>query len=287
MPIYDPNLTADKAAERLPTQDTAIASGANQGMGFDLKTTDYRRKSKRERVAPPELSMIADLKRQRVHIFNVGPWRYERCCGSIGTFIIPANLDSEGNWAKDGFVEMVTPLYAVMDELVIVSEREYKRLSDEGRQVANEILGLGRGNLKENSLVKVGCFTAKGDLPTEEELEEARAQLMVYCQDLVLQMRTLWDRDRKVSNDTYRANIHGMAARILGLDEEWMTARTPTAAEKVTTVKCRGCKTEVEADAPMCFKCGGIVNADKYIEYKAEQESILEATRPKQRPQRG
>ncbi len=282
MPVYDPNMTAEKAAERLPVLDAVIASGRSHdtagGEVFDVKRTDYTRKGKKERIPPPELSIIQEFKRKRVHIFNVGPWPHTVPCGSIGTFFIPAcPLDKP-------YVEMITPLHAVEDELVIVNEKEYKRLQDEGTWIANEILGKGRGRDRKGSLDHFGVFIAAGDEPTE--LEDARAQLHVKCQEYIAEMRQHWDIDRKTAHEVYRPAIHGMAAKVLGLNgEEWMTAKTPQKAAQSTTVKCKGCRTEVEEDAPLCFKCGGVVNAEKYLEYKAEQETILQAAAPKKKAQ--
>lgn len=282
MPVYDPNFTADKAAERLPVLDAVIASGRSHdalgGEVFDIKRTDYTRKGRKERVAPPELTLMQQYKQQRVRIFNVGPWRHEVPCGSAGTFIIPACP------LGTAYVEMSTPLHAVEDELVIVSEKEYKRLQDEGRYIANEILGRGRGRDRKGSLDHLGVFIAEGQVPTEKELEDARANLHVKCQEYINEMRTYWDIDRKTAHTMYKPAIHGMAAKILGLhEEEWMLSKTPKAPEKVTTVKCEGCRTEVEADAPMCFKCGGVVNPDTYVEYMAKQENIKTATAPKKK----
>ncbi len=289
MAVYDPNFTADKAAERLPVLDAVIASGRSNefsgGEVFDVKTTDYTRKGRKGRVAPPELNLMKEFKSKRVRIFNVGPWAYTIPCGSAGSFFIPAcPLDKP-------YVEMTTPLHAVEDELVIVSEKEYKRLQDEGLHIANEILGRGRGRDRKGSLDHFGVFIAGEerngvftalDQPTEKNLDDARAQLHVKCQEHVAFMREKWDINRKDAHDLYMPSVHGIAARILGLNnEDWMTAKTPKAADKSTTVKCKGCRTEVEEDAPLCFKCGGVVNAEKYIEYKAEQEQILAATAPK------
>jgi hypothetical protein len=171
---------------------------------------------------------------------------------------------------------MKTPLHAVEDELVIVSEKEYKRLSDEGTHIANEILGRGRGRDRKGSLDHFGVFIAAGDVPTEVELEGARAQLHVKCQEYISEMRTLWDIDRKTAHEVYKPSIHGMAAKVLGLNgEDWMTAKTPQKAAKVDTTKCKGCRTEVEADAPTCFKCGGVVNKEAWIEWRTEQDDIL------------
>jgi hypothetical protein len=141
--------------------------------------------------------------------------------------------------------------------------------------MALEILGHGQGRNRKDSLDHYGVFIAAGDQPTAEELEAANANVDVKCQEFIAQMRTLWEMDRKLAHDTYNPRIHGVAAKRLGLTgEDWMLAKTPQKKEEVATTKCKACRTEVEAIAPKCFKCGAIVNPDEFLKWKKEEDSL-------------
>jgi hypothetical protein len=265
MPVYDPQMTAQKAAETLPVDVDSCYVNATQ-----------RKKS--GRVAPPELSVTKEFKQKRVRIFNVGPWSHIVPCGSAGTFFIPGHIDKKGSPLLKGATEMTTPLHVIEDELVISSEKEYKRLQDEGRHIASEIIGIGRGRDPRHALTHMGVFIAEGDQPTEADEEAARGEVHVYCMGLVEQMRSLWDLDRKLAYDVRNPRVHGIAARFLNLQNEpWQVKAAP---EPIAKTKCPGCRAEVDMEAPKCMHCGGIVNEDAYVKWSLRQREIEAALAP-------
>lgn len=227
-----------------------------------------------KRRVPDMLGLIAQLKASKKYrIFNVGPWAHPVNTGSTGTFFIPANpteqqcLDLGVEWKP--CVEMTRPIDAIMDELIIKSEAEYDRLMQDGKDFAEQILGLGRGCNPAYALTHAGCFLAKGQEPTKEELANANLELRGTCSQIVSEIRSTYATDRKLFQQVVRPALHYRAAEILNLKNEvWMLDNSPSAQ-----VKCKGCGAMAEGDVAMCPN-GHIINQGLYDEFVAEQEAM-------------
>ena len=274
MPVFDPSMTAQRAAETLP-DDALNASGKPTDAAPFVSTKGYidaTRKTRRGPNVPPELDITKEFKKRRVRIFNVGPWHHVINLGSPGVVYIPPCPEDKP------YVEMLTPLHELEEELYPSRDRkEYKRLQDEGRRVAIEILGEGRNQDRKQSKRNVGVFIAAGEIPTEAEIAEAKKALLPTCQRMCDYMDHLWDRDRKLAYDVFNPVTFGAAARILNLTgKPWQSSGEPS-----TNIKCPACRVSVEPDAPKCFSCGGIVNAEAYMVWKIRQDEIEAATKPK------
>lgn len=275
MPVFDPTLTADKAAATLPA-NALNASGHAPDTAPVYQTKGYidaRRTHRAGPQPPPELDIVKEFKKQRVRIFNVGPFAHVIPCGSAGTFYIPACPENKP------YVEMLTPLHVLEEELYPSKDKkEYKRLQDEGRKMAVDLLGEGRNQDKKQSKRRVGVFIAAGEEPTMKELDDAKAQLHAYASEQVLYMDHLWDRDRKLAYDVFRPETFGACARVLkltGKEKPWLTQSTPS-----DNIECPSCFSSVRPDAPICFNCKEVVNEEAYLKIRARRESIAEATAP-------
>ena len=269
MPVFDPTMTAQKAAETLPA-DALNASGHTPDAPEFVSTKGYidaTRKSRRGPMAPPELDIMREFKKQLVHIFNVGPWPHIIPCGSAGTFYIPSCPEDKA------YIEMLTPLHVLEEELYPSRDKkEYKRLQDEGRKMAIEIIGEGRNQDRKQSKRHAGVFIAEGEKPTEKELREAHASLNVTCQQMVAYMDQLWERERKLAYDVFNGKTYGAAARVLkltGKQKPWLSQGDP-----MDNIECPGCMTSVKAAAPKCHNCGAIVNVQAYADFVARQKEI-------------
>jgi hypothetical protein len=235
----------------------------------------------KERIIPQKLRVIEELKKVHVHVFNVGPWPKQINTGSTGTFMIP------GCPLEKPYVELLVdgkpPITAIMDELVIKSEDEYSRLEEDGREFAHAMLGEGRGQNPQYALTRYGCFVADGDVPTKEEVRTAKANLEAYCKEVYRFINDLWATDRKAFSQIVRPELHFVAAKILGLDNQtdspWMLAAAPQGR-----VKCKMCGRVVDPDVAMC-EGGHIVNQELYLAAMADQENVLAAAKPKAKAQ--
>ena len=273
MAVFDPTLTAQKAAETLPANALNASGHAADAPGF-VQTKGYydaTRKGRGGPVPPPELEITREYKKRRVRIFNVGPWHHVIPCGSAGPFFIPPCPEDKP------YVEMLTPLHELEEELYPSRDKkEYKRLQDEGRKMAIDIIGEGRNQDRKQSLRHTGVFIAAGEIPTDQEVAEAKTELIPYCQQMCDYMDRLWDRDRKLAYDVYQAETFGKAARVLNLvGKPWQSQGEPS-----TNIKCPACRVSVEPDAPICHNCKGIVNQEAYLTWKAQQEQAEAATAP-------
>jgi len=204
----------------------------------------------------------------------VGPFAHVIPCGSAGTFYIPACPEGQP------YIKMLTPLHEIVDEIYPKTKNsDAKRLYDDGKKFAIELLGEGRNQHKRNSKRKVGVFIAKSEVPTEKELKEARAQLVTYCNEQVHIIDGLWDRDRKLAYDVYRPETFGACARVLGLtgkEKGWLAQ-----GEISTNISCKWCGENVNPNAPVCRNCKNVVNQEAYLALQAEQQSLQEAIAPK------
>lgn len=275
MPVFDAGMTADKVAAMLP-QDALNASGHAPDVAPVFQTKGYldaRRKGRMGPVPPPELDIVREFKKQRVRIFNVGPFPHVIPCGSAGTFYIPACPEGSP------YVEMLTPLHVLEEELYPSRDKkEYKRLQDEGRKMAIDLLGEGRNQDKRQSRRRVGVFIADGETPTTKEKADADAEMTKYAGTQVLYMDNLWDRDRKLAYDVFRNETFGACARWLkltGKEKAWLTQGTPS-----DNIECEACKSSVRPDAAFCFNCKEVVNEDAYIEIMARRQRLEAATAP-------
>jgi hypothetical protein len=230
-----------------------------------------------KRRVPDMLGLIQTLKdSKKYRIFNVGPWAHIVPTGSTGTFFIPP-CPTEKECLDQGieykpYVEMTRPIDAIMDELIVKSEAEMDRLMDDGRQFALEIVGEGRGRNPAYSLRHYGVFLAEGETPTAKELADANRALRDRCSEIVAEIRSIFATDQKLFRQVVTPKVHYVAAWVLNLmSEKWMTDSTPSGQ-----VKCKMCGRMSDADVAMC-EGGHIINPEKYQEYVAEQEAMLEA----------
>jgi len=266
MPVFDPTMTADKAAAMLPG-DALNASGHAPDTADAFTTKgfiDARRKGNANKLnIPPELDIMQQYKSKRVHIFNVGPFPHTIPLGSPGIFYIPAcPFDAP-------YVESLTKLHELEEEFYPAKDKRepMKRLSSEGRKMAIDILGEGRNQDKRFSRRKVGVLIAAGDTPTTAELEAAKGELRTYCAAQIGIMDQLWDRDRKLAYDVFRPETFGACARVLGLtgkDKAWLAQGAAS-----DNIECPVCRTSIRPDAMKCFNCHEVVNVEAYKAHKA------------------
>src|SRR5271163_4077808 len=118
----------------------------------------------KSRILPMKLKVIEDLKTEKIHIFNVGPWPQAVNTGSFGTFTIPA-CPADKPYAEMLILDATTgewipPVSIIMEEYVIKSEDEMSSLSEDGWTFAQQMIGVGRGRIPQHSLVRFGVFAS-------------------------------------------------------------------------------------------------------------------------------
>lgn len=233
----------------------------------------------KSRILPMKLSVIENLKSEKIHIFNVGPWPQPVNTGSTGSFLIPG-CPADQPYAELLVLNSVTqqwepPISIIMEEYVIKSEDEMASLTEDGWNFAQQMIGVGRGRVPAHSLTRFGIFASRNAVPFEEELSEARKELKIECLKICKMAGDMYTTDRKLFARVVRPEVHFVAAKVVGRDNPqdspWMLDASPEGR-----VKCKMCGRVVDPDVATC-EAGHIVNMPLYLELQAADEQLRAA----------
>lgn len=204
---------------------------------------------------PASVQRIAD--ENTVHIFNVGPWPHTRELGSINCMVGARFIPK---CEKGQEYAAAVPIPGIIAEPVPIDEKHMELRQEEGRYVAEQILGVGKHLDPRNSLVKYGVFIAEGKVPTKAELKEARKNLFAYYQELVAEARTAYATGPKEAEATIRPSLHHVAARELNLnDEPWLVNAMPEGRQT-----CPSCGVKCDHQVILCHNCKYIFKPEEY-----------------------
>lgn len=205
------------------------------------------------RLQPVPASLKKFMDENRLYIHNVGPWSHERSMGSLGTYYIPKCEDGKA------YATMTRELPGIVMEPIPVNESTFSYNQDDGRYVADQIMGVGSFLNPINSLMKFGVFISDFEKPTKEELAAAQVELKAHFENLVSEARRAYEQGPAESEGTIRAQ-HRLAALKLNLpDEAWLKNATPTSRQK-----CPVCGTMAGNEQIMCASCKYIFDETKY-----------------------
>lgn len=223
---------------------------------------DRQRQMNGGRAIPPKLKILEEAaERGSVFIYNVGPWQHKQWMGSLGIKIIPKCEEGQP-YSKPLKVS------GVVDELYPANEAKYERMMYDGMEVASQIIGVGKHLAPQNSLVKLGVFISRTEIPSEEDLAEARKKLAQSMQEYVNEASAAMAQGPKVAEETIRHDPHFLAARYLNktaAECPWL-ARSVEVGERKT---CEGCGTTYKVGVIVCGTCGFILDEEKYTKNKA------------------
>lgn len=261
-----------------------------------LKEVEQNGRQRRIPSVNPQIQEM--IKRDTVHVFNVGPWAYRENMGSFGFFFIPAcEVGAPMEWEKlptrtqsdpgryvpdvweEGERHVVDPKteYAAMRPLPSLMVEPMPKdqdscelnMQDSGRYFANELLGVGIGHAAHSSHVRKGCFIAADKIPTKQELSAARGELEKYMAEMVLEADRAWAQGSVAAEQIIRPEIHHVCAHWMNLeDRDWLRGTKPQGR-----IKCMGCGAMVDQGIATCPN-GHIVDADAYKAFVKQQEEI-------------
>lgn len=100
-----------------------------------------------------------------------------------------------------------------------------------------------------------GVFVAAGEVPTEEELAQARQRLAVFYRRLVAAADREWERSHSY---LFIDDVERRAAQYLGLEKEWFYQARETA-------ECPGCGEKVKPGVAVCKTCRAILDPAKAV----------------------
>ena len=262
---------------------------------------EVKENGKQRRVPSVNPAVQEMIRRDTVHVFNVGPWAYRENMGSFGFFFIPAcEVGAPMEWEKlptrpqsdsgkyvpdvweEGRLHVTDPHkeYAAMRPLPGLMVEPMPKdqdscelnMQDDGRYFANQILGVGIGRAAQTSLVRRGCFVAEGKEPTTKELNAARAELQAFMEERIREADLAWSQGPMAAELVIRPETHHLCAQWLNLtDRDWLRGTKPQGR-----IKCMGCGALVDIGVATC-PAGHIVDADAWKEFVIQQESIKKA----------
>jgi hypothetical protein len=121
-----------------------------------------------------------------------------------------------------------------------------------------------------------GCFIPKGELPTEEEVTNARLTRRAYLMELVQRGDSEWTRTHRVDDipgDCKRAVVE------MGIEgKEWMSLAPPA---KPPMFDCPVCGEDLKVGVAMCKSCGAILDKEKAAKYSYSSEPVAKEKPPK------
>jgi len=123
------------------------------------------------------------------------------------------------------------------------------------REIAEDIARELNGDSGEASYH--GVFVAAGDLPTENELTEARSRLEAFHRKLVAAADLEWERTK---NPMFITDLERRAARSLGVEKPWLYDPKPMA-------DCPVCAEKIKHGVAVCRSCGAILDREKAAQY--------------------
>lgn len=230
--------------------------------------SEEQRRLNNGRHLPPTLNRIRVLMQEEaVFICNVGPWPRLIETASLRSFFVPA-YDQAKDTEKLGYVKSA-PIPAVFRTAYIANEDNFGYYDDDGRQVAQEAIGIGFGLHPRNSIAQEGFFVPEGKVPTVEEISNARLALSNYLNELIEEARDAFDKGPAERKNVI-ADRHLLAARVRGVDERWVHHQ-----HTQESVRCSMCGKYNPTGVAKCA-CGSILDVELYKKLAAQQKQLLE-----------
>ncbi len=235
-------------------------AGSHAAPEIERGIYDHVRRMNASRHVPQMLPMLKEIsEKNRVYIFNVGPWMQQRPLGSAGTWTIPAC--PEGKEYSDPVV-----IDGLVREMYPDNEAQMKSLGDvDGMEFAMQILGVGPHLSPRNSFIPFGIFASRNQKPTKAEIDEARGRLRETFRELVAEADRAYAQGPKLAEETIRPETHFVAARALRKSEAecpWLkNAQAPAARDS-----CPSCGGVYNVGIMKCRDCGYILDKKRYDE---------------------
>lgn len=216
-------------------------------------------------IPAPMRSMI---EQRTVFIFNVGPHQYPRYQGSLGTFFIPACPEGEEvsgplmYQGKPGLPSLVPEsVVEAVDGRTVTYKWDF---TCEGHKLALDLIGKSAFRDASDDLTQYGVFIAKGSVPTQDEIDAARAKWEATCGERVRRADQNFEVNGGMEQGDNGKSYPGItkddvtAARVLGLDRPW-------ARKNAKMIPCLGCGQSVAPSAVRCHHngCGAILDEVK------------------------
>jgi hypothetical protein len=191
---------------------------------------------------------MANVKAVIVSLWDY-PFHVER---SFGSYNLPARPDNGKTILDQEFTESYSTL-EVQDakEGMDIGEKRRIQMKEGAQDIAQDIV-------KNDDIEKFGCFVAAGMVPTDKELQLARARILAFFRFLIQDGDVKWGKPTTRNEIT---DLHRKAVKELGESREWVYK------QKEVTVpldRCPACGKEQEIEDPaICWNCRTILSKKK------------------------
>jgi hypothetical protein len=218
---------------------------------------------------------LRDAERDKVYIFNVAPREHRVVVGKMWT--IPACPDGESVSAA-----LVVPgtVFTSRQKSVHGLHVDYEWISEDGIDVARDIIGTAPFKDRSENLTRMGVFLSMSPVPLEEEVDAATSEWLDRCNEKLNEGDAAYAINAgrvDLGNGRSASNIgkdHIEAARILGVDRPWST-------KNAKLELCDECGTGNLATAAFCKQCDNMLNAEaaqrKFPAKYAERTGVVAA----------
>ena len=184
---------------------------------------------------------------QTAAIVNISPekWppRYRTYFGSL-----------EIRSPQPGETFAITPVRGCTT-LIDLGDKRTHPITITAREVAEDIARELNSDSGDGSFH--GVFVAQGDVPTPEELSDARKRLENFHRRLVDAADLEWERTK---NPMFITDLERRAARVLGLEKPWLYDAKPLN-------DCPLCAEKIKPGVAVCKSCGAILDREKAAHY--------------------
>ena len=217
-----------------------LSVSAREAAGMAGQDYGAAKNARRQQEVLPDILEVSNEK--RIYIFNVGPWQLEQLLGSSGSWRL--NPCPEGKeYSEPLIVPGIHITHYPADEL------EMKMFQEPGQNLADAIMGIGKMMSPSNSWKKYGVFQSKSNPPTKKAIDDAKAELGKYYDELIAEASLAAAQGPKMAEQTI-TDRHLIAAR----------------ARKKTVAECPWiANSAVSADRQPCEACGTIYEVGKAI----------------------
>lgn len=187
--------------------------------------------------------------------------------------VFPRKIHCIAHWSNGGGYEIPAPKPGEAYSFVEVGPGEHKFDMGNGQRftardissadMARDVIGLSRerqvlnndtGQLQtvpgrySSHFTRMGVFVPEGDVPTEQEIAAARAQLIAFFNEKLAEGDVEYQRHK---NAAFVEEICRVAAEFLHADRPWI-GRIGEVQEKVS---CPACREKINRGATKCVHC--------------------------------
>jgi hypothetical protein len=155
---------------------------------------------------------------------------------------------------QPGEMFAITPVRGCKTFIDLGDQRKHN-FEISAREIAEDIARELNSDSGEGSFH--GVFVASGDVPTPQELSDARGRLDAFHKRLVDAADLEWERTK---NPMFITDLERRAARLLGLEKPWLYDAKPLA-------ECPVCAEKIKHGVAVCKSCGAILDREKAAQY--------------------